>query len=144
MDMSYNQRNREQTERLKTLGRLSDAELARPMGEHWTVAVALAHLAYYDARVLGTLDASLRHGIPRYWWNGPEALAVNDARLDGWRALSPRETLDQAIQIAEAIDRFIAALPEDFAETILDERPSALDRSRHRAEHLDEVDAALT
>lgn len=143
MDTSYNQRNREQSERLRTLTRLSDAELARPMGEHWTVGVALAHLAYYDARVLATLEASRRHGIPRYWWVGGEALAVNDARLDGWCALPPREALEQAIQIAEALDPFIAALPDDFAATILDERPSALDRSRHRAEHLDEIDAAL-
>ena len=74
MDTSFNQQNHEQTERLKALDRLSDDDLDRPVGEHWTVGVALAHLAYYDGRVLGTLEASLRHGIPRLWW-GSDTLA---------------------------------------------------------------------
>jgi hypothetical protein len=143
MDSSYNQRNREQTERLKALGRWSDDELARPVGEHWTVGVALAHVAYYDGRVLGTVEASLRHGIPRHWWSGAEARAVNDARLETWRAVPPREALNQAVRTAEALDRLIESLPADLATALAEERPNALDRSRHRAEHLDEIERAV-
>jgi hypothetical protein len=143
MDAGYTQRNREQTERLRALGRLSDHDLARPVGEHWTVGVALAHLAYYDGRVLGTLEASSRHGIPRLWWGADETRAVNDARLEVWRAVPPREALDQAIRTAEALDSLIAALPPDFASSVAEERHLALDRSVHRAEHLDEIERAI-
>jgi hypothetical protein len=144
MDTSYNQRNHEQTERLKALSRLSDDELGRPIGEHWTVGIALAHLAYYDGRVLGTLEASLRHGVPRLWWGAAETRAVNDARLEIWRTVAPREALDQAIRTADALDRLIASLPAELARTVAEERSQALDRSVHRAEHLDEIEQALS
>ena len=143
MDTSYNDRNREQTERLKALSRLSDEGLVRPVGEHWTVAVALCHIAHVDERVLAVLELSLRHGIPRHWWTMDEALAVNDARLPLWRALPPREALHRAIRTAEALDQVIRDLPADIAEAVARERARSLDRSLHRAEHLDEVDQAL-
>jgi len=100
-------------------------------------------LAYYDGRVLGTLEASLRHDIPRLWWSGAEASAVNDARLEGWRAVPPREALNQAVRAAEALDRAIEALPADFAQALAEERYQALDRSLHRVEHLDEIERAV-
>jgi hypothetical protein len=53
VDASYNERNGATTERLRRMRRLSDAEFARPVGEHWTVAVVLAYIGYWDARGLG-------------------------------------------------------------------------------------------
>jgi hypothetical protein len=143
VDTSYNERNREQSERLKALDRLRDEDLARPVGEHWTVAVALAHIAYHDERVLGTLESSLRHGIPPAWWARDEVLAINDALLPLWRAMPPRAALRRAVHIAEALDRVIRELPADVAAALATERPTALDRSLHRGEHLDEVGRAL-
>src|SRR5690348_3007863 len=32
------------------LGKLTDADLARPVGDGWTIATALAHTAFYDFR----------------------------------------------------------------------------------------------
>jgi len=47
VDPTYIASNRASTARLRALAaRLSDDELGHPVGEHWTVAIALAHLAF--------------------------------------------------------------------------------------------------
>jgi hypothetical protein len=143
VDTSYNSRNREQTERLKAMHQWSDETLAHRVGEHWTVGVALAHIAYWDSRTLAVLELSARHDLPRAWWSAVEAGAVNDARLPIWLAVPPREALRQAIQTAEALDRVIDELPARILEAVMTERARSLDRSLHRAEHLDEVDRAV-
>jgi microcompartment protein CcmK/EutM len=49
--------NHAATARIRDLAaRLSDDALRHPVGEHWTVAIALAHLAFWDRRVLDVLD----------------------------------------------------------------------------------------
>jgi hypothetical protein len=143
VDTSYRSRNREQTGRLKAMRQWSDETLAHRVGEHWTVGVALAHIAYWDSRTLAVLELSARHDLPRAWWSAVEAGAVNDARLPIWLAIPPREALRQAIQTAEALDRVINELPAQILEAVMTERARSLDRSLHRAEHLDEVDRAV-
>jgi hypothetical protein len=52
LDRSFIERNRASTDRIRTLATgLTDAEMQQPVGEHWTVAIALAHLAFWDRRV---------------------------------------------------------------------------------------------
>jgi len=47
MDRSFIEQNRASTERIRRLvSELSDKQLQHSVGEHWTVAVALAHLAF--------------------------------------------------------------------------------------------------
>ena len=142
MDSSYNERNRAQSERLRSLRRLSDDDLHRPVGEHWTVAVALAHIQYWDGRAVGALEAWRRHGLLLTLWIDSEAV-VNDLRLPAWRELAPREVLEQAIKTAEVLDRIVADLTTVEAEAVAAQRYRVLDRSLHRSEHIDEVDRAL-
>jgi hypothetical protein len=53
LDQSFIELNRASTNRIRALAaRLSDEELQHPVGEHWTVAIALAHLAFWDRRVM--------------------------------------------------------------------------------------------
>jgi hypothetical protein len=144
VDASYNSRNREQTERLKAMHEWSDEALARRVGEHWTVGVALAHIAYWDSRTLAVLELAARHDLQRAWWTPEEARAVNDARLPIWLAVPPREALRQATQTAEILDRVISELPAQVTEAVMIERARSFDRYRHRGEHLDEVDRAVT
>src|SRR5689334_25394844 len=57
-DRSYVAENQTQLARLRTLvDSLTDAELAEPMPAGWTVAAALAHLAYWDQRIAVLMDA---------------------------------------------------------------------------------------
>lgn len=59
------------------------------------------------------------------------------------RELSPRGALEQAIKTAEVLDRIVEDLGSEEAEIVSAQRHRVLDRSMHRAEHLDEVDMAL-
>ena len=61
LDPSYIEQNRASTERIRALAaRLTDDEMQTKVGEHWTVAIALAHLAWWDRRVTRRASASKR------------------------------------------------------------------------------------
>jgi hypothetical protein len=141
LDRSFIERNRASTERIRVLvARLNDAELSQPLGEHWTVAVALAHLAFWDRRVLHLLDQTEQAGklvAPAI------DLAVNDISLPLWAAMPPREAARLAIETAAALDQRLEAFPPALLEQIGTKDDWWLVRARHRDLHLDEVEAAL-
>ena len=57
-DRSYVTLNQTQLARLEALvSRLGDRELSRPLEAGWTVAGVLAHLAFWDYRIVTLLDA---------------------------------------------------------------------------------------
>ena len=50
---AYNAENEASRQRLKALAdRLTDAQLATPMENDWTVSAYLAHIAFFDRRAL--------------------------------------------------------------------------------------------
>jgi hypothetical protein len=141
MDRSFSEQNRASTRRIRDLaGRLSDEEMLHPVGEHWTVAIALAHLAFWDRRVLHVLDQSERDGklfIPQI------DIFVNDLSLPLWAAIPPREAARIAIETAETLDQRLENYPPELLEEIYTYNKRWVVRAMHRGEHLDEVDAAL-
>ena len=141
MDRSFVERNRASTTRIRTLAAsLTDAEMLRPVGEHWTVAIALAHLAFWDRRVMYVLDRTERDGtlfIPEI------DIFVNDLSLPLWAAIPPREAARIAIETSEELDRRLESFPPALLEEIHTYNQRWVVRALHRGEHLDEVDAAL-
>ena len=133
--------------RLQTLvTRLDDADLARPMPAGWTVAAVLAHLAFWDQRLLALLEQCERTGNAAM----PEALReadidwINDAAKPLMLALPPRAAAHLAVSIAEALDRKLEALPDDFlARNAAAGTPLNAVRAHHRRQHLDEIEGAL-
>ena len=89
LDRLFIELNRASTERIRALAdRLTDTQMQQPVGEHWTVAIALAHLAFWDRRVMYVLDTTKRDGtlfIPDI------DIFVNDLSLPLWAAIPPRE-----------------------------------------------------
>ena len=141
LDRSFIERNRASTHRIRALAaRLTDEELQHPVGEHWTVAIALAHLAFWDRRVMYVLDMTERDGA---LFEPDIDIFVNDLSLPLWAAIPPREAARIAIESAEALDKRL----EDFAPAILEEIHARSERwvvrALHRDGHLDEVDATL-
>ena len=141
VDRSYVELNRAATQRIRELAaRLSDEEMQTPVGEHWTVGVALAHLAFWEGRVMAVLDASEKAGK----LTPPTIdIIVNDISLPLWRAIPPREAARLAIEMAEKLDQRLEALSPEWVEQIREYNKRFLVRALHRNEHLDEVDAAL-
>ena len=141
LDKSYVSLNRTATQRIRDLvGRLSDAELKHPVGQHWTVAIALAHFVFWDRRVMYVLDKTESDGklfIPEI------DIVVNDLSLPLWAAIPPRAAAELAIQTSEAVDKRLEAYPPRLLEEIHDYNKRWVIRALHRNEHLDEVDQAL-
>jgi Mycothiol maleylpyruvate isomerase N-terminal domain len=141
MDTSHLGRNEEQTRRLTALvARLSDEDLDRPLGDGWTVAAALAHVAFWDRVTLARLARYERDGeLP-----GVDVDLVNEAALEAWRAIPPREATRLVLAAAEAFDRKVAGVaPQVAAELRARGYERMLDRSAHRREHLDQIERAL-
>lgn len=141
VDRAFVERNRASTERIRALAaRLSDEQLQRPVGEHWTVAIALAHLAFWDRRAMYVLDATEREGK----LSAPELdVFVNDLSLPLWAAVPPRAAARIALESAEALDRRLASYPPALLELVHAFNLRWVERYLHRGDHLDEVDAAL-
>lgn len=140
-DRTFVERNRAATERIRTLATtLSDAALQQAVGEHWTVAIALAHLAFWDRRVLAVLDESEAAGRLSF----PQIdFKVNDVSLPLWAAIPPRVAAQLALASAETLDRRLESFPQELLDLLNAHSERWVLRARHRNEHLDEVDAAL-
>jgi hypothetical protein len=141
MDQSYIELNRASTERIRALTeRLTDEEMQHRVGEHWTVAIAVAHLAFWDRRVMYVLDMTEKDNILFI----PEIdIFVNDLSLPLWAAIPPRDAARIAIETSETLDKRL----ENFSQALLEETYNYnkrwVVRALHRNEHLDEVDNAL-
>jgi hypothetical protein len=116
LDSSFIERNLASTNRIRALvARLTDEELQHPVGEHWTVAITLAHLAFWDRRVMYVLDMTERDGKLSF----PEiGISVNDVLLPLWAAIPPREAARIAVETAEALDRRLEGFPPALLEAI--------------------------
>jgi len=123
VDRSYIAENAVELRHLRTLvERLSDADLARPTPGGWTVASSLAHVAFWDQRIL-------------FWLDRGKPLCL---------ALPPRVAARLTVEIAEEVDRRLAALSDErIAANRAAGEPLFLTRAHHRKTHLDEIERVL-
>jgi hypothetical protein len=116
------------------------------MDAGWTVAAVLAHMAFWDQRIVVLLDEWERKG-PSWRPSLEEASDVdwvNDAAKPLCLALPPRIAADLAVAVAETVDRRVAAVSDAIIEA--NARAGAIfnwRRAEHRREHLDEIEQAL-
>jgi len=143
-DRSYIEANDRERERLRALVTgLDDEALAFPVNEFWTVAGVLGHIAYWDIRVL-VLAEKIARGEP--WAPGdaePDGDWLNDSTRPLIHAIAPRAAAELALQTAEECDALVAKLPLERILPLDPDSPIWPGRSDHRAEHLDEIEAAL-
>lgn len=134
--------NRSQTERLRQLVRRLDQEkLILRMPNGWTVAEALAHIAFWDRQ---------RLCLMRRWAAGESCTGdyagdvFNDAMLPLLELIPPALAAAVAVEAAEEIDTLLLELPDEVIAAALarPDKPN-LDRGSHRAHHLDQIEAAL-
>lgn len=148
VDRSYVEENEAQLARLRTLvDTLSDDELAEPMAAGWTVASVLAHLAFWDQRIVTLVDrwGPDGKGTPPNSPGSYDAEAVdwiNDSSKPLALALPPRVAAQVALDAAVAADERVAGLSDDLlaANERMGNYINPL-RADHRGEHLDEIEA---
>jgi hypothetical protein len=146
-DRSYVDENRAQRARLEALvGRLDDRDLSRPLEAGWTVAAVLAHLAFWDYRIVTLLDAwgADGRGTPPPAYDQAAVDWVNDAGKPLCLALPPRAAARLAVEAAGAADERVAGLSDAvLAANVAAGSPISVRRAEHRREHLDEIERAL-
>ena len=135
-DRSYVVQNTAQRDRLSEfVERASDKELEAPMPAGWTVAAVLAHLAFWDQRIVVLVDAWQRAGATQV----PSTVAdhdvdwINDAGKPMLLALSPRAAARLAV----------AAAPDRQSYYTKPGGPINPLRATHRKAHLDEIERGL-
>jgi hypothetical protein len=124
------------------LGRLSDADLQNDLGEGWTVAAMLGHLAFYDFRIAALAAHWRQAGAVTP--SPLDADILNVAMLPMWLAVPPRRAVELALQAAEGANAVVAGL--DAATLSRLEavgNPLKLDRAEHRLEHIDQIERAV-
>jgi len=142
MDQSYAVENARERQRLQTLiASLSDEDLKRPLPNGWSVAITLAHLAFWDRQRLAVLKQWERAGVQ-------PAPADADTINEGVHLLAadipPRRAAQLAIEAAEAIDQALEHMSADLMTAIeAGGQSRILRRSMHRRAHLDQIDAAM-
>ena len=142
MEKPFVAENARERERLTALvKRLTNKELRLPLEAGWTIAAALAHLAFWDQWSLVRLRRWKQSGVVA----SPVDLdAVNDTFLPFGLALEPKVAARIAVSSAEAVDRELEEISDELIRAIetLGDR-FRLYRAIHRRMHLDEIEAAL-
>lgn len=140
LDTSYIELNRASTERIRKMAQLSEEKMRTKVGEHWTVGIVFAHLAWWDRRVMYVLDMTGKENklfIPEI------DVFVNDLSLPLWAVVPPLEAARIAIETAELLDKRLENYSPALLEEIYNHNKRWVVRALHRNEHLDEADAAL-
>jgi DinB family protein len=146
MTFPYSKENAESYQRLKSLAqRLTDTDLDLSTEYGWTAAALLAHLAFWDQRVLVILRRWKEEGFDP---SPIDSAAVNDSLKVICHALEPRRAVDLCLVSAEAVDAELETLSADLVRQMEEhaeatETQFRMNRSLHRNGHLDDIDALL-
>ena len=165
MDKPFVVENAKERERLNSLvEHLTDEELCLPLGNDWTIAVALAHLSFCSFSIFAiklVIAVALAHLsfwdrrsliLLRKWKKSgvvePSPIdldVINDSLLPIWLAIPPRTAAHLAVSSAEEIDRELEETSTDLIAKVesLGEK-FRLYRSLHRKMHLDEIEEILS
>ena len=147
VDRSYVDVNAAALDRLRAfVGKASDADLEHPMNDGWTVAAVLAHIAFWDLRIVACIEAWKPDGtgpIPTYYDDAVDW--INDSVKPLISALEPRVAARVTIEAAEAADLAVAGLSDElFARNESLGGVVNPDRADHRLEHVDEIEQVLS
>ncbi len=123
------------------VSRLTDDDLSRPMDAGWTVAAALAHLAFWDARAILLIEKWKREGI------GPSPAdtdIINDSAKVLCLAIPPRAAAELAVEKSAEINRVIENLAPEMIEKIQTTGAAVhLTRFEHKRMHLEEIERVV-
>ena len=146
MTFPYAQQNDASRGRLEALvSRLSDADLARSTDYGWTVAALLAHLAFWDQRMIVIWKRWKEEGFDP---SPIDSAAVNDALRVICHALGPRKAIELCLSSADAADAELATLTPELVKQIeahaaATDTQFRMNRSLHRDGHLNDIEALL-
>jgi len=146
MTFPYVNENDQSRRRLADLvNGLSDTDLALSTEYGWTVAALLAHLAFWDQRMIVILRRWQTEGFDP---SPIDSAAVNDALKVICHALEPRTAIELCLSSAEAADAELATLTSELVKQIEEHAEATstqfrMNRTLHRDGHLNDIEALL-
>jgi hypothetical protein len=145
-DRSYISANAAATAELRALvSDLSDAELATDLGGGWTVAMALAHLAFWDEwHVARWLYAAAAGELAPPPADSVVTNRANEALVTTWRAIPGQAAVALMLDAADAADAYIADLDDESIDLAIErDGQTWFRRTPHRQDHIDQIKRAL-
>ena len=142
MTFPFTEENNVSRRRLKAiLDRLTGEDFTRSTSSGWTVIALLAHMAFWDQRMLVLLRRWKERGVDV---SPVDAAMINDASLPLWKAVDPQAAAELCLSSARAIDAELESLsPELVAQIEASSNHFRFNRGLHRAEHLNAIEAIL-
>jgi hypothetical protein len=144
MDSSVVTNNQASRERLVKFTKvLTSSNLSCPLGQDLTVSAIFAHIAFWDRRTRIAVEQWSQNRSRRFHL---DVDMVNEAAQPMWMALASDKALGLALEASEEVNRCVEGLSREQIEELLTnvERIGIwIDRSRHRAAHLNEVEQAV-
>jgi uncharacterized damage-inducible protein DinB len=133
--------NRKSTERMQQIIHgLSEEELSRTIGNNWSIAVTLAHLAFWDQRVIHVIETAKKNNV----LNAPLFDdQLNDILAPILEAIPPAEAARMAVKIAGTLDRLLEECPPELINQMMMKNNRLVERSLHRNNHLDEIESMM-
>ena len=132
----------ESRQRLQALvDRLTDEQLTRPLGDGWTAAALLAHIAFWErAAVLVYRQQQLGNAA----YPILDEDVTNNALLPEWLALPPRVAVQLVLDAVAAVDRIVDEQGDDLISPHEDEDQFVgMARAGHRIYHIREIERAF-
>jgi hypothetical protein len=135
------QSNRKSTQRMREIvNGLSEEELSQNVGDDWPIFLILAHLAFWDQRVIHVIEMGRKNNVV----NAPLFdLQLNDILAPILRAIPPAEAAKMAINVAGSVDQLLEECAPEFIDEMMKVNNRLVDRSLHRNGHLDDIAAIL-
>jgi hypothetical protein len=146
MTRQYITENNKSRERLvKLVGNITDAELRTVIyKEGWTVAAALAHLAFWDERRLVLVKYWRQNVFTPSGLTDMDTHVINDALVPFFLAMPVRKAAELSIIAAMKVDKELEKLPAKLVTQIeASGDRHGLNRGIHRHMHLEEIEALL-
>lgn len=142
MSFPFTQENNLSRQELETFVRgLTDADLARTTAAGWTAAALLAHLAFWDYRVLVLLRRWQTNGVDE---SPVDPNMINDALLPLCLALPPKTAVELCLHAAAEVDAALETItPELVAAIEASPNHFRFNRALHRRDHLGEIGRLL-
>jgi hypothetical protein len=133
------QANRESTLRMKqVIQGFTAQQLTSLLPNGWTVSVTLAHLAFWDQRVIYSIELAKKDGkvTPSNFDD-----SLNDILEPFLRAIPPEKAADMAVEISAQLDQMLENTSAELIEQLEKVNHRWVDRSLHRNAHLDDIES---
>ena len=131
------QSNRRSTERMQQIiHALSEEELSQITANNWTIAITLAHLAFWDQRVIYVIESAKKSNELKAPLFDDQ---LNDILAPVLGAIPPVDAAQMAIRTAGTLDKLLEDSPVELIDQMMLVNSRLVNRSLHRNAHLDEI-----